>query len=1521
VASDPENDDLTIWGEVPAGLTLTETTCDGAGTCTAYLLDPVEATGDQIPGQGNHYFTLNVTDSNGPAPSKEFLVKVNEVPVWLDGAGNRVKDDPIVSPSNPPIEITSITTDPYSQRWTVQAIDPNGDPIAIFPQGDLSGSYNFGCGVPPDWMVVQDNGDGSAFLFGLFPEPGSYNFSLYVSDGIGYSDDVTYVIQHCFHLEVTSNLSPTFVAAPGDPGGNGPIVLNSRSDGTNNWDVVAADQDGDALTIEVVLMPDWLTLNDNGDGTALLSAISPVFGNHVVVLKVSDGISTPLTQKLQLRVSVTNPVDGGLGSLRDAIDSIPVGGTVSFHPDLMSGGTITLNGTPLYIEKALTIDASNLPGGLTLSGNNASRVFSIDASGRVALQGLTITGGDEVSPGGCIVNSGALWLIDSTVTGCISDQEGGGIYSDGSLAVVNSTISGNISTGLGSLLSQGGGIYSTGELSLVHTTVSDNHVQAGSIDPGAAYIGGGISASTLTIENSIIAGNTAASDNADLSVGNLIASGPNLIGDNSGVELTFPAGPLAGTAASPLDPVLAPLGNYGGSTQTMVLRSGSPAIDAAIVTGNSPATDQRGVVRPQGAANDLGATERKADDVNPDTDGDGVADAIDNCPAVSNPLQTDSNGNGDGDACDVSVPPVVEAGPGGIVDEADLFSSAGTVTDSDSGNWTASVDYGDGSGAQTLLINSAGSFALAHTYVDNGNYTITVNVADDQGNVGAGTASVTVNNVPPIALNDTFSTDEDTGLTIPASGVLANDSDAGADSLTAKMTTGASNGSVALNPDGSFTYTPNENFNVVDSFVYVANDGDADSTNATVSITVNPVNDAPVTTDDAYSVDEDTILTIPAPGMLVNDTDVDGDTVMLETFNSPNHGTLSIGGDGAFSYTPNPDFNGVDTFGYVATDLQGGTDNGTVTITVLPVNDAPEAVNDNAITNEEFPAMISVMANDSDLDGDAISITSSTNGTYGTTTTDGSSVTYTPIANFHGIDNYSYEICDNGVPQRCDVAMVSVTVLSVNDMPAAFDDSATTNEDTTITIDVLVNDSDLDGDSIAVSGSTDGTHGTTTTDGSAVSYKPELNFNGNDSFSYTMCDNGTPQLCNKATVSVTVNPVNDSPTVSADPAPASAQYSDPLSVTISGDDVDSTALSIVTSTLPAGLSLSAANCAVGSPPVDCEWTISGNVEASPGVYSVTATVTDNGEATDATPQSTSTTFEITVDPEDARATYTGPLFLGSAEDGSFTVNLKATIRDVTAVDAANDPNAGDIRKVSVEFVNAAGASLCKPPSVSLVFNGDETVGSASCSYSGRLGDNEEELPLEVTTVVNGHYVDNSDNEVVVFVVRPGEGKITGGGQLEMINSAGVYAADPVLPTNYGFGAQTVTTGKNNIQYRGRVTVIVRAADGHKYKIKSNAVLSLGVNLDPDGDGDVTTVPHYAEFESKANLADVTDPLNPVALGGNLLLQLRMTDNGEPGELDSISLTLWDGGTLLFSSNWDGSRSVEQNVARGNLKVQ
>ena len=273
-------------------------------------------------------------------------------------------------------------------------------------------------------------------------------------------------------------------------------------------------------------------------------------------------------------------------------------------------------------------------------------------------------------------------------------------------------------------------------------------------------------------------------------------------------------------------------------------------------------------------------------------------------------------------------------------------------------------------------------------------------------------------------------------------------------------------------------------------------------------------------------------------------------------------------------------------------------------------------------------------------------------------------------------------------------------------------------------------------------------------------------------------------------------------------------------------------------------------------------------------------------------------FDRCVDPSDQRKTIEKPL--------------------TKSDDPATDAYAGDITNASVRFEDETGALLCVATEVVPVFAGDQTIGSASCVYSGSLG-NAEELALEVTTVVDNYYTDTSDNEVVVLIVLPGDGKITGGGQIEMQNSAGVYSADPAQPTNYGFNAMSVEKNQN-VQLKGRTTIILRAADGRKYKIKSNALLSLGVDLDPDGDGNASVEPHYAEFESKANLTDVTDPLNPISLGGNLLLQMRMTDNGEPGENDTISFTLWDGGVLLFSSNWDGAQSIEQNVARGNLQV-
>src|SRR5204863_151259 len=146
----------------------------------------------------------------------------------------------------------------------------------------------------------------------------------------------------------------------------------------------------------------------------------------------------------------------------------------------------------------------------------------------------------------------------------------------------------------------------------------------------------------------------------------------------------------------------------------------------------------------------------------------------------------------------------------------------------------------------------------------------------------------------PVAGNDAFSVNEDNTLTVAATGVLANDTDIDGNPLTTVLATGPSNGTLTLNADGSFSYTPSANFNGSDSFTYRANDGAANSNLATVTITVNPVNDAPVAGNDTFSINEDTTLAVPAAGVLANDSDVDGNTLTAVLVSGPANGILTL---------------------------------------------------------------------------------------------------------------------------------------------------------------------------------------------------------------------------------------------------------------------------------------------------------------------------------------------------------------------------------------------------------------------------------------------------------------------------------------------------------------------------------------------------------------------------------------------------------------------------------------------------
>ena len=206
--------------------------------------------------------------------------------------------------------------------------------------------------------------------------------------------------------------------------------------------------------------------------------------------------------------------------------------------------------------------------------------------------------------------------------------------------------------------------------------------------------------------------------------------------------------------------------------------------------------------------------------------------------------------------------------------------------------------------------------------------------------------------------------------------------------------------------------------------------------------------------------------------------------------------------------------------------------------------------------------------------------------------------------------------------------------------------------------------------------------------------------------------------------------------------------------------------------------------------------------------------------------------------------------------------------------------------------------------------GDTSVGAAVCTWTADIGQADAE-PFEIHIVVGDHYIDTSDTEVVVTVAKPLDNFITGGGYLEATDSGGVYASGEGEKVNFGFN---VKFNKNGKALQGRMTIIVRGADGHKYKIKTTAMESLGVILGTDGEE-----PHYAEFQSKANLTDLTDDNGA---GDNLTLLARMWDNGEPGNVDTVGFTLWDSsGELLFSSNWSGVETVQQTIGGGNVQVR
>ncbi|WP_316736794.1 Calx-beta domain-containing protein [Pedobacter aquatilis] len=454
--------------------------------------------------------------------------------------------------------------------------------------------------------------------------------------------------------------------------------------------------------------------------------------------------------------------------------------------------------------------------------------------------------------------------------------------------------------------------------------------------------------------------------------------------------------------------------------------------------------------------------------------------------------------------------------PGRFTFTLNNVSSTDTqITFTVSGTATSGVDY---TSIGTSIIIPAGqtSVSLDVNVLDDdlleGTETVilTMNSATNNGLITASTIPAVVNifdNRAPIASASALTTAEDT----PANGTITA-SDPDGNPLTFTVGNAPGHGTVVLNTNGTYIYTPTLNYNGTDVFTVVVSDGKGGSTTVTINVTITAVNDAPVAVSPNITTLEDT----PFNGTITA-TDADGDLLTYTLTAAPAHGTVVVKADGTYTYTPAADYNGPDVFTVTVSDGNGGSTVVTINVTVTPVNDAPVATAQPITTAEDTPVNGSIVA--TDADGDPLTYTLSMPPAHGTVTLNSNGTyTFVPAANYFGTDAFAVTVSDgNGGSVT---VVVNVTITAVNDVPVASAQPIVTNQNTPANGTITA--SDVDGDVLTFALTTPPAHGTVTLNPDGTfTFSPATGYIGTDSFTVTVSDGkgGTAQVV----IPVTVN--------------------------------------------------------------------------------------------------------------------------------------------------------------------------------------------------------------------------------------------------------------------------------------------------------------------------------------------------------------------------------------------------------------
>ena len=765
----------------------------------------------------------------------------------------------------------------------------------------------------------------------------------------------------------------------------------------------------------------------------------------------------------------------------------------------------------------------------------------------------------------------------------------------------------------------------------------------------------------------------------------------------------------------------------------------------------------------------------------------------------------------------------------------------------------------------------------------NGSDTITYTISDGNGGTDTATVAITitpVNDAPNrVGTLPAQSTTDAATVTYATSGGFADvDGDAlsySATGLPAGLTINASTGVISGTVNRSASQTGGGNYTVV------VTARDPSNASTTQSFTIAVANPAPTAVNDTATTTEDTAVTI---AVLTNDTDADGDPLTV-TGATALHGTVVRNADNTLTYTPNANYNGLDTISYTISDGQGGTSSATVAVTITPVNDAPTPVGTLPARSTPDAATVSyaTAGGFTDVDGDILTYSATglpagltidtatgiISGTVDRAASQANGGTYTVVVTAREPSNAS--------------TTQSLMIAVANPAPTASNDTATTAEDTPVTIPVLVNDTDPDGDPLTVTAAS-ALHGTVVSNGDGtVTYTPDADYSGSDTVTYTISDGQGGS--STAMVAVTITPVNDTPR--AVPVPLVYTTTDGsvvnVSVTPAFTDPDGDTLTYGANGLPAGLTIDPATGA-----------ISGTIDRSAsqvagGRYTVVLTATD---------------------PSNLTVTQTGTLIV--TDPAPIATNDAATTAENTPATIpvlANDSDP-DRDPLSVTAASALHGAVVRNPDGTITytpdadFNGDDTV--TYTISDGEGGTSTATVAITVTPV---------NDAPVARSGLPDRGTLDGsavsyptaGGFADVDGDALTYAASG-LPAGLSIDAATGvisgTVDRSASQANGgHYVVTVTASDASTTAATQRFAIDVA-NPVPTANDDATTT-HVDRPVDIAVLANDTDPDgDPLSVTGAILARgsvavladgtLRYTPPAGYVGRDTITYTISDG---------------------------